>query len=100
MPAGPRLPLLSPDRLEADQTAVYQEITGGPRATGPQPFPLTDPDGGLPHDTTNCSIADLTLSLTVAGGRERTLVATGTATYELGGRDQPDQIAIEPYGAL
>jgi 4-carboxymuconolactone decarboxylase len=47
MSPEPRLPLLPPEQLDPDQAALYREITGGPRATGPQPFPLAGPDGGL-----------------------------------------------------
>jgi hypothetical protein len=111
---GHRIRLGGPQRVqntvvEESRLSCHVELPGDDVSVGidvgapPERFvgwQYSDPDGGLPHDTTNCSIADLTLSLTVAGGRERTLVATGTATYELGGRDQPDQIAIEPYGAL
>ncbi|MET7571189.1 carboxymuconolactone decarboxylase family protein [Streptomyces sp. NPDC005492] len=42
-----RLPLLHPDRLDAGQRALYEEITGGPRADGPQLFALTDAAGRL-----------------------------------------------------
>ncbi|MPZ63603.1 MAG: carboxymuconolactone decarboxylase family protein [Propionibacteriales bacterium] len=40
-----RLPLLSPDELQADQRALYESIAGGPRATGP--FALVDDEGRL-----------------------------------------------------
>lgn len=33
--------------LDEDQLAVYRGITGGPRASGKQLFPLTDSDGAL-----------------------------------------------------
>ncbi|MFD7811919.1 carboxymuconolactone decarboxylase family protein [Streptomyces sp. NPDC059785] len=49
-PASPdagRLPLLEPHRLDAGQRALYEEITGGPRADGPQLFALTDAEGRL-----------------------------------------------------
>ncbi|MFF3504653.1 carboxymuconolactone decarboxylase family protein [Streptomyces sp. NPDC003247] len=42
-----RLPLLHPARLSPAQRALYEEITGGPRGDGPQPFALTDPEGRL-----------------------------------------------------
>ena len=83
--------------LPGDDLSVRIDVGAPPeRFVGWQ---YADPDGGLPHDTTNCSIADLTLTL-IRGGKQDRLVATGTATYELGGRDQPAEIAIEPYGAL
>lgn len=40
-----RLPHPTPDELSADQRAVYDEIVGGPRGSGP--FPLTDDEGRL-----------------------------------------------------
>jgi len=57
-----------------------------------------DPEGGGAHETTNCSIADLALSVT--GGRRSTqqLFATGTATYELGARDGAPDIPLQPFG--
>jgi 4-carboxymuconolactone decarboxylase len=42
-----RLPALPPERLDADQRALYDEITGGPRASGPQLFELVDREGRL-----------------------------------------------------
>jgi 4-carboxymuconolactone decarboxylase len=36
-----------PSRLEGDALALYEKITTGPRAMGPQHFPLTRPDGSL-----------------------------------------------------
>jgi 4-carboxymuconolactone decarboxylase len=42
-----RLPLLDPRELDPEQQALYTEITGGPRAAGPQLFALTDAEGRL-----------------------------------------------------
>jgi 4-carboxymuconolactone decarboxylase len=42
-----RLPDLPPERLDAAQRALYDEITGGPRASGPQLFELVDRQGRL-----------------------------------------------------
>jgi Uncharacterized conserved protein len=42
-----RLRGLSPDELDEEQAKVYRAITGGPRAAGPQAFPLTDERGRL-----------------------------------------------------
>jgi 4-carboxymuconolactone decarboxylase len=42
-----RLPHLTPDDLDPEQRALYDDITGGPRAAGPQRFPLTDDAGRL-----------------------------------------------------
>lgn len=42
-----RLPGLRPEVLTDDQRALYETITGGRRAAGPQLVPLTDDDGSL-----------------------------------------------------
>jgi len=42
-----RLGRLRPEELSEDQRLLYDQITGRPRGQGPQPFPLTDPTGGL-----------------------------------------------------
>ncbi|MEU4222196.1 carboxymuconolactone decarboxylase family protein [Actinoplanes sp. NPDC026623] len=44
---GGRLPRLSPAELDDDQRAVYDAVTGGRRAQGPQLFRLVDADGAL-----------------------------------------------------
>jgi 4-carboxymuconolactone decarboxylase len=36
-----------PSRLEGEALALYEQITTGPRASGPQHFSLTHPDGSL-----------------------------------------------------
>jgi 4-carboxymuconolactone decarboxylase len=38
---------LGPDDLGTARRALYDAITGGPRGTGPRPFPLTDDEGVL-----------------------------------------------------
>jgi 4-carboxymuconolactone decarboxylase len=43
----PRLRTLVPADLDDPQRQLYDRILGGPRANGPRPAPLTDPDGGL-----------------------------------------------------
>ena len=45
--SGERLARLTPDQLDDEQRAVYDAIAGGPRAAGPQAFPLTDDQGAL-----------------------------------------------------
>lgn len=45
--SGRRLEPLHPDQLDDEQQPVYDAITGGPRATGPRYFPLTDSEGRL-----------------------------------------------------
>lgn len=42
-----RLPHLQPGELDEDQRGLYEAITSGPRARGPQPFRLTDDEGRL-----------------------------------------------------
>ena len=42
-----RLPNPAPGELDPDQRALYDEITGGPRASGPQLFELVDRTGRL-----------------------------------------------------
>ncbi|MGV3711685.1 carboxymuconolactone decarboxylase family protein [Pseudolysinimonas sp.] len=42
-----RIPARPPSALDAAERAVYDEIAGGPRAAGPQHFPLTRDDGSL-----------------------------------------------------
>jgi 4-carboxymuconolactone decarboxylase len=42
-----RLPRLTPGELDLDQRPLYDAITGGPRAGGPQLFALTDAQGRL-----------------------------------------------------
>jgi 4-carboxymuconolactone decarboxylase len=42
-----RLERLAPGGLDADQQRLYEVITGGPRSSGPQHFPLVDAAGGL-----------------------------------------------------
>ena len=42
-----RLVGLTKDQLDAPQLALYEDITTGPRSSGPQHFPLTDSGGTL-----------------------------------------------------
>ena len=42
-----RLPHPTPEELDADQRALYDEIATGPRAAGPQLFELVDGEGRL-----------------------------------------------------
>jgi 4-carboxymuconolactone decarboxylase len=42
-----RLPNPTPEELDADQRALYDEIAGGPRSAGPQLFELIDREGRL-----------------------------------------------------
>jgi 4-carboxymuconolactone decarboxylase len=42
-----RLPNPTPEELDAEQRALYDEIAGGPRSTGPRLFELLDREGRL-----------------------------------------------------
>lgn len=42
-----RITTRPPATLTAEELALYEEISGGPRSSGPQHFPLTNPDGSL-----------------------------------------------------
>jgi 4-carboxymuconolactone decarboxylase len=44
---GARIPKLAPSALDDEQRALYDAITGGRRAQGPQPFRLADSEGRL-----------------------------------------------------
>lgn len=57
-----RLPHPTPGELTDDQRAVYDEITGGPRGSGP--FRLTDDEGRL-HGPFNAMLVNPQLGLTV-----------------------------------
>jgi 4-carboxymuconolactone decarboxylase len=45
--SGARIPKLAPAALDDEQRALYDAITGGRRAQGPQLFRLADPEGRL-----------------------------------------------------
>lgn len=44
---APRIRPLTPAEMSDRQRTLYESITGGPRARGPQHFALTAPDGSL-----------------------------------------------------
>ena len=50
-----RLPWFAPHELDASARALYDRITGGPRAHGPQAFALAD-DGGRLHGPFNAML--------------------------------------------
>jgi len=56
----------------------------------------SDPGGGE-HLTANCSVASLTLTVQVGAGLERVLHLPAGAAYELGAREQPQGIPIQPF---
>jgi hypothetical protein len=55
-----------------------------------------DPDGSE-HHTTNCSIADLRLTVERKEGAPSELVVSGGAAYELGMRERDHGIPIQPF---
>ena len=55
-----------------------------------------DPDGP-DHNTVNCSIADMTLTLSRDGQPDRELRLRGGAAYELGMREKDHGIPLQPF---
>jgi hypothetical protein len=55
-----------------------------------------DPDG-CEHQVLNCSVADLTLTVSRPGRPARTLEARGAAAYELGMREADHGVEIQPF---
>ena len=55
-----------------------------------------DPDGPE-HNTVNCSIADMTLTVSAAGKPDRELRVRGGAAYELGMRETDHGMPIQPF---
>jgi hypothetical protein len=55
-----------------------------------------DPDGSE-HQVLNCSVADLTLTVSRPGRPARTLEARGGAAYELGMREADHGVEIQPF---
>ena len=55
-----------------------------------------DPDGGE-HNTLNCSISDLELTVERAGLEPQRLRASGTAAYEIGIRETDHGVPVQPW---
>lgn len=55
-----------------------------------------DPDGSE-HNTVNCSVADMSLTVSKPGEGARTLTLAGGAAYELGMRERDHGMAIQPF---
>ena len=55
-----------------------------------------DPDGGE-HNTLNCSISDLELTVERPGREPRTLASRGAAAYEIGMKETDHGIPVQPY---
>jgi hypothetical protein len=56
----------------------------------------SDPGGGE-HKTTNCSVASLALTVRPEAGEERILRIGAGAAYELGAREDPPGIPLQPF---
>jgi hypothetical protein len=56
----------------------------------------SDPDGGE-HNTLNCSISRMTLSVERSDGAARELVTAHGAAYEIGMRETDHGVPIQPY---
>lgn len=77
-----RLAAYVPGGLDADQQAVYDQIVSGPRASGPQDFPLRNADGSLTGP----------FNALVAGGRLGAAVqAVGAALRYEGSLSAPER---------
>ena len=55
-----------------------------------------DPDGPE-HNTVNCSIADMRLTISSKGGPDRELQVRGGAAYELGMREKDHGMPLQPF---
>jgi hypothetical protein len=55
-----------------------------------------DPDGGE-HNSLNCSISDLELTVERPGREPRTLESRGAAAYEIGMKETDHGIPVQPY---
>jgi hypothetical protein len=53
--------------------------------------------GGPEHNTLNCSVADLELTVERAGAPARTLALAAGAAYELGTRETDHGVPLQPY---
>ena len=81
----------TPEELDADQWALYDEIAGGPRSAGPQLFELVDREGRL-----NGPFGIMLHSSAVGGA----LQAVGTAVrYRSVLSDRARELAILAVGA-
>lgn len=74
-------------QLRGTVTARRERIAG---------WVYADPEGST-HDVLNCSIADLDAVVSRPGGPDLTLVARGTAAYELGTREHDHGVAMAPF---
>jgi hypothetical protein len=87
-----------PDRCDFALTGKSLTVRGSVRAERRNlvGWVYADPDGSE-HNTVNCSIADMTLSVERPGERPLTLELRGGAAYELGMRERDHGIPIQPF---
>lgn len=88
----------APDRCEfclQGRELTVQGVVGAERKDFAG-WVYADPDGSE-HHAVNCSVADMTLTLSSPGEPPRTLQAGGHAVYELGMRETDHGIAIQPF---
>jgi hypothetical protein len=74
-------------RVRGTVSAARKDVVG---------WVYADPDGSE-HHTTNCSIADLRLSVERTEAAQTELVVSGGAAYELGMRERDHAIPIQPF---
>src|SRR5215211_63245 len=87
-PTGCRFTLPGPGiRLRGSVSAPKRDFVG---------WIYADPDGSE-HNTVNCSVADMALSVERQGAGPLELSVQGAAAYELGMREHDHGMAIQPY---
>lgn len=101
-----RLPGIKPSEMSAEQRELYDRLVGGPRASGPRPFPLVDGEGRLagPFNAMllNPELGDALQSLgaiirykTAFTKRQREIAILATAAHE----DSPYEWAVHSHVA-
>jgi hypothetical protein len=102
--AGDRYALRRARVTEAPSHCTFVLSGSGVRVRGSVSAPperfvgwvYADPDGSE-HQTVNCSIADMRLSVSRGGGAASELVVAGGAAYELGMREHDHGMAIQSH---
>jgi hypothetical protein len=80
--------------LNGKDVAVHGRVHSDPKHF--VAWVYADPDGGE-HNTLNCSIADLELSVERPGRAPQSLHVRGGGAYEIGMRDTDHGIPVQPY---
>jgi len=88
----------APDRCTFTLTGPSATVRGevGARREEFVGWIYADPDGSE-HNTVNCSIATMTLTVERAGRQTMSLTCEGGAAYELGMRERDHGMAIQPF---